>query len=218
MTNPKTQRKDVVSDQEIEQMLIEADGYKETFYKLRAKAVLALLRTGKRRYEIVALEQQDLVTDATWLYVTFTVTKKRKKNIHSVRRTKKYRLTSRWAKMILEYAEFLKQKYPSCSWLFPSGYTVFGQTYVIDESKHAIGQEIWRIVKKLNPDDWPHLHREYRAVKVIRADEAKFGEANIETIYRVKKVLDLERETTAYAYVRRHETQKVEEEEETEIE
>jgi integrase len=217
MTNPKLQRKNVVSDQEIEQMLIDADGYKETFFKLRAKAVLALLVTGKRRFEIVSLEQTDLRSDDRSLYVSFTVTKKRKKNILSVRRTKKYRLTSRWAKMILEYAEFLKQKYPSCRWLFPSGRTIFGQTYVIDESKHAIGQQIWRIVKKLNPNDWPHLHRERRAVQVIQADEAKYGEAKLETIYRVKKVLDLKEATTAYAYVDRHETQRAEEEE-TEIE
>jgi len=217
MTNAKSQRKNVVSDQEIEQMFINADAYKEPFFRLRAKAVLALLETGKRRSEIITLEQQDLETDGVYLNVTFTVVKKRKKNMLSVRRTKKYRKDSRFAKMILEYAEFLKQKYPSCKWLFPSGYTVFGQTYVIDESKHAIGQEIWRIVKKLNPDDWPHLHREKRAVKVIKADEAKYGEAKLETIYRVKSVLDLERETTAYAYVRRHETQKVEEEE-TEVE
>jgi integrase len=218
MTNPKLQRKDVVSDMEIEQMLATADAYKDPFFRLRAKAVLGLLATGKRRFEIVSLEQTDLETDATWLYVTFTVTKKRKKNILSVRRTKKFRLTSRWAKMILEYAEFLKRNHPNCKWLFPSGRTMFGQAYLIDQTKHAHGQEVWRIIKKLNPNDWPHLHREKRAVKVIRADEAKYGEANMETIYRVKSVLDLERETTAYNYVRRHETQKVEEEEETEIE
>jgi len=218
MTNPKLQRKDVVSDAEIEQMLATADAYKDLFFRLRAKAVLGLLATGKRRFEIVTLEQTDLETDGRWLYVTFTVTKKRKKKLLSVRRTKKFQLTSRWAKMILEYSAFLKQNYPNCKWLFPSGRTVFGQAYLIDETKHAIGQEIWRIIKKLNPDDWPHLHREKRAVKVIKADESKYGEASIGTIFRVKLVLDLEDEKTAYVYVRRHETQKVEEEEETEIE
>jgi len=77
-------------------------------------------------------------------------------------------------------------------------------------------QEIWRILKALNPKDWPHLHRERRAVKRIRADERKYGEAKIETVYAVKRILDLERETTAWNYIRRHETQRVEEQEEIE--
>jgi len=214
MTNAKIQRKDVPSDKEIDSMTSKADEIKNDFFRLRAKATVALLETGKRRSELASLEKNDITTDTKYLYVRFTVVKKRKKNISTLQRTKKFDKDSRFAKMIIEYLDFLNKHFPNCKYIYPSGKSVFGLTYSIDPNKHLKGQEIWRIIKALNPNDWPHLHRERRAVKVIRADEARFGEAKLETVYRVKNVLDLERENTAYNYIRRHETQKVEEQEE----
>jgi len=216
MTNVKNKSKDVITDEEVDRMLTKADTLPTTFFQLRAKATLALLETGKRRSEIAALEKADITSDSQYLYVRFTVVKKRKKNLRSLQRVKKFDKKSKWAGHILAYLEFLANKYPDTKFVFPRGCALFGKGYyLIVPEKRATGQEIWRIVKSLNPDDWPHQHRERRAVKVIRADEQKYGEAKLETVYRVKNVLDLERETTAYNYIRRFETQRAEEEDET---
>jgi len=215
MTNVKVPRKDVISDSELELMEKKADQIQEPYFKLRAKAVLSLLETGKRRAELASLEVSDITEDQVFLYVRFTVVKKRKKSERTLQRTKKFSRDSKWAQYIRAYLDFLKREYPESKFVFPLGRFRFGSGYVVDPKQHIRPQEIWRIVKNLNPDDWPHQHRERRAVRVIRADEAKFGEAKLETVYRIRNVLDLEREQTAYNYIRRHETQKVEEEEET---
>jgi hypothetical protein len=54
------------------------------------------------------------------------------------------------------------------------------------------------------------LFRETRGALIVKADENKHGEASLETIFRVRQRLDLEREDTAYHYIRRHEVPKVE--------
>jgi hypothetical protein len=213
MTHVKVQRKDVISDQEVEEEIKSAEKLAE-FPRLRAKATVAFLETGKRRRELVCLEHSDITSDEIFLYVRFTVVKKRKKNVNVLQRVKKFRRDSKWARYILEYLAWLKEKHPNCKYVYPRTKCLFGKIYIFDETQHAEGQEIWRIIKILNLNDWPHQHREKRAVKVIRMDERKFGEAKLETIYRIRNVLDLEREQTAYNYIRRHETQKVEEEEE----
>jgi len=215
MTNVKVDRKDVISDQEVNQMLSVADKLSSLFFKLRAKATLALLETGKRRSEIASLERPDITMDSKFLYVRFTVVKKRKKNIRTLQRIKKFTVDSQWAQYIIEYLRFLENEFQGSKYVYPSVRYFFGKGYVMNPTEHAKPQEIWRIVKKLNEEDWPHQHREKRAVKVIRADESRFGECKLETVYRVRNALDLERETTAYNYIRRFETQKVEEEEET---
>lgn len=246
MTNAKF-RKTVVTDQEIESEFKKAERIKEPYFRLRAKATVAFLETGKRRGEICQLEISDITQDNRFLYVTFNLEKKKRhskkcptcntKNpakatycqkcginiqVASIqinskidRVTKKFELTSLQAQMIIEYIEFLKEHVKG-NFVYPSGKSLFGELFIFDGSKHLKSQAIWRIIKALNEKDWPHLHRERRAVKVIRADEAKFGQANLETVYRIKNRLDLEREQTAYNYIRRHETQRVEEEIENE--
>lgn len=216
MTNVKVSRKDVPNEQEIQQEIAAANQIKNPYFRLRALATIALLETGKRRSELAALkiekENPDIWTDSEYLYVRFTVRKKRKKSLRVLQRIKKFSLSSPYAQMILEYITYLKEKVKT-DFVYPSGHNVF-DNYVIDPAKPLKPQEIWRIVKALNPKDWPHLHRERRAVKVIRRDEKRFGSAKIETVYTIKNVLDLEREQTAWNYIRRHETQRVEEEDE----
>lgn len=217
MTNVKNKSKTVITDQEIDQELQKANDFSD-FRKLRAKATVALAETGKRRSEIASLERKDISIDDMFLYVQFTVVKKRKKNLRTLQRTKKFRKDSKWAKLILEYLAYLNEHYPNCKYVYPRIHSIFGQTNIIDETQHASGQEIWRIIKSLNPNDWPHQHRERRAVKVIRNAEAKRGQADLNTVYQVRDVLDLERETTAYNYIRRFQTQRVEEEDEAILE
>lgn len=211
MTNVKVQRKDVPTDKEIANMINKADQIKDTYFRLRAKATIALLETGKRRSELAALKVSDIWSDSEYLYVRFTVRKKRKKSESVLQRTKKYRLDSQYALIIMEYLNFLSTI--NSEYVYPSGHNVF-TTYIINPMAQLRPQEIWRIIKQLNRKDWPHLHRERRAVKVIRRDERKYGSARLETVYKIRNILDLEREQTAYNYIRRHETQKVEEEDE----
>jgi integrase len=212
MTNVKEKTKEVITDQEVQNELQEAEKLPE-FFRLRAKATLALLETGKRRSEIVSLEKTDITQDDSYLYVRFTVMKKRKKNIRTLQRVKKFARSSNWATMIVEYLDYLKERWPDSKFVYPAIRSIFGFSMLLDNSKHAEPQEIWRIVKTLNPNDWPHQHREKRAVKVIRNAEAKRGSADLNTVYQVRDVLDLERETTAYNYIRRFQTQRVEDEE-----
>jgi len=212
MTNVKTKSKDVIDDQGIQAELKATDEMPE-FYRLRARATVAFLETGKRRSEIVSLERSDITTDDKFLYVRFTVVKKRKKNIRTLQRVKKFAYSSNWATMIVEYLDYLKERWPDSKFVYPAIRSIFGFSMLLDNSKHAEPQEIWRIIKTLNPNDWPHQHREKRAVKVIRNAEAKTGNADLNTVYQVRDVLDLERETTAYNYIRRFQTQRVEDEE-----
>lgn len=212
MTNVKVSRKDVVSDKELQSELAEANKL-STFLRLRARATIALLETGKRRGELARLERGDFTKDSKFRYVRFTIEKKRKKNVNILQRIKKYNLDSPWSKMIQEYLDYLDEHFPTARYVYPWIHSTFGQSFMIDPNKHADPKIIWRIIKTLNNQDWPHLHRERRAVKVIKHDEEKYGEAKLETVYRIKNILDLEREQTAYNYVRRHETQKVEDEE-----
>jgi integrase len=212
MTNVHVKRKTVIGDKEIQQELEKAEQIKDEYFRLRARAVIALLESGKRRGELAMLEIDDVKTDEAFLYVTFKLEKKRKKK--TIARTKKYDLTSPYAKIIMEYLAYLKQHYPDAIYVFPSGHMVCGLTYVVYPFSHLRGRQLLRIVKVLNEKDWCHLHRERRASKVVLADEKKLGHATMETIYRVQSALDLEREQTAWNYVRRFETAKAEETEE----
>ncbi|MHA1483468.1 MAG: hypothetical protein ACTSQA_08555 [Candidatus Heimdallarchaeaceae archaeon] len=211
MTNVKVYRKTVPDNQEIDDMIFEAQQIRNPYFKHRALATIAYLQTGKRQSEIASLEVKDHSQDDDYLYVTFTLRKKRKKNIFLIQSTKKYKLTSRYAIFILDYLRFLEEKVHT-EFIYPSGRNVF-DCYVIDKNKMANPKLVYRIVKQLNPKAWTHLFREKRAVEVIRADEKKFGRATLETVYRVMRVLDLKSESSAWNYIRRHEVQKVEEEE-----
>jgi len=218
MTHVLVKRKDVIGDKEILDELAKANMIQDDFKRLKARAIIALLESGKRANELAALEVSDITEDTRFLYVRFTLSKKRKTKAHQekaiqlLQRTKTYNIDSDMATIIKEYLSFLKQKHPGVKHLFPRLHYVFGHLVSVDLNQHMRPLEIWRIVKALNPLDWPHLHRERRAVKVIQQHQRMFGKATIETIFTIKKALDLKEESTAYNYIERHETQKVEEE------
>lgn len=217
MTNTKVSRKDVPTDEEVLKELETASKIPSLFQRRRAEAIVALLETGKRRSEIATLQKDDLTIEEPYLFARFTVRKKRKKDIHGLQRTKKFLLTSPYAQAILRWLVFINDKAPGNPNLFPRIKNYFGQTIAIHPTEAMKPQAVWRILKKLNPQDWPHLHRERRAVKVIRADEKLFGRATLETVYKIKRRLDLEDESTAYNYINRHETQIVNEADEEAI-
>ena len=216
MTNPKVQRKDVLSPKEIEEMLRKAEQLEWEYFRLRAKALVSLFRSGKRRGEVVALEMSDLRVEDGFLYITFTTEKKRKKKVLTIRRTKRYPLSSKYAKYILDYWMWMKKHHPECRFLFPSVKSVFGCTYVFSRDKHLSGRHVLRIIKELNPRAWCHLFRETRGAEIVKRDEQKKGAADIFTVYKVKHALDLEREQTAWRYINRYATETIAPEE-TEI-
>lgn len=210
------QRKGVFTKQEIEDMLEKADKLKTKYFCLRAKAIVGLGKTGKRRAEVANLEVADLKVEGGFLYISFSVVKKRKKNVLATRRTKRFPLESEFAQYIMEYCNYMKQKHPACKYLFPSTRSVFGQTLIFYKDKHLSGRQLLRIVKQLNPKAWFHLFRETRGADIVRADERKYGEAKLLTVYRVKRALDLEREATAWNYINRYATETIEMEEDVE--
>lgn len=82
MTNPKKEYKarSVLSDQEIQAMLDKADQIQNKYFRLRAKAIVSLLKKfGKRRNEIAKLTVQDLKRENRYLTITFTLSKKHKR-------------------------------------------------------------------------------------------------------------------------------------------
>lgn len=214
MTNAKTQRKDVLSDREIEAMIAEAEKIKSHYFRLRAKALVSLFITGKRREEVATLETADLEVKEGFLYITFMVVKKRKKKVLATRRIKRFPVESKYAQYIMDYQSWMKKNHPECKYLFPSVTSVFGLGLAFHKDKHLSGRQILRVIKQLNPKAWCHLFRETRGAEVVRADERKRGEASLLTIYRVQRALDLERATTAMNYINRYATETIEREEE----
>lgn len=119
------------------------------------------------------------------------------------KRTKSVDVNDKYARHIIEYAEFLEQEYPNVKYLFPSGKDVFGD-YIIFEDSHLTGQHLLRLVKPLNPNAWLHLFRETKGAEIAQ----DLG-MTITAVTEVKNTLDLERETTAWNYVRRYGVQEM---------
>ena len=195
MTNvlKANKEKPLLSNKELEAMFTRAEALPEG-QMLRAKATLVFLECGKRRGEIVKLQREDITLDEQKqnLQITFTLLKKRKK--HAVKRTKNLPAMSPYAQDVIKYMQWLETHKPGSRWVYPSPFS----------DHHANSMLIYRIVKQLDMNDWPHQHRERRAVKVLRADELKYGTANLQTIFKVQEALDLEKEATAYDYINRY--------------
>lgn len=117
--------------------------------------------------------------------------------VREVESEKKVKLTSPYAKIIVDYWRYVKTEYPKSVYLFPFGWMVFGE-YLIDDSRHIGAQTLLTIVKFLNPDAWMHLFREMKGGEVAK----KHG-ATLESIYKVQAALDLEQPETAHAYIKR---------------
>lgn len=107
------------------------------------------------------------------------------------RRTKKVNTRDKYAKMILDYLDYLEQYIPKAKFLFPSGKAVF-QNYFVFEDKHLSGRQLLRLIKPLNKKMWLHLLRETKGAEIAR-DKGM----NITAVTEVKNMLDLERDETA---------------------
>ena len=69
---------------------------------------------------------------------------------------------------------------------------------MIDNNNHLQGQSLLLIVKSLDPTLWIHLFRELKGGTIAKAHGR-----TIESVYAVKDALDLEREDTAWRYIKR---------------
>ena len=74
------QNRDMPTEREIDAILSKADKLETEYFKLRAKAIVGIVKIfGKRRAELGLLEPKDLLIEDDMLYITFTIMKKSKK-------------------------------------------------------------------------------------------------------------------------------------------
>lgn len=205
MTNPKTNRETVISKEELNSMKEVAKEFSE-YESKRALALLSLFSLGKRREEVAQLKVENIIVNPPNLNIIFFVMKKRKDKSLITRREKQIDVESENAKFILSYLDWLKKNQPSCVYLFPSRKSVFGEGFRFYHNKHLSGSQLWRIIKSLSPDVWCHLFRETAGAEVVKEDSSLMG------VYKVMLRLDLERETTAWNYVKRYAIDKIKQE------
>jgi integrase len=244
MTNPskKYKTRGPLTNEEIQGMLDRASRLQNEYFRLRVRALIAILKKfGKRRLEISTLKLTDLKVENDFLFITFTLRKKHKfglfqylkvlkktnpdglnksypilvsewqtwrlteqgQHVKEERRTKKVSLSDRYARLILEYVTYLNEKYPKAEYVFPSGRTVFGQSYLVVGDRSLSGRQLLNLIKPLNPRAWLHLFRELVGKEIAEEDNTIAG------VYKVKESLDLENEETAWRYIRRFGIQEV---------
>jgi len=119
-------------------------------------------------------------------------------------REKKLALEDKYCKLIVEYLTYLRENYPTVQYLFPSATYVFGNLVNISETEHLSGRHLLRLLKPLNKRVWCHLFREGVGAEVSR----RLG-LSVTALAEVQNRLDLEREETAWNYVRRFAVQEI---------
>ncbi|MBT0160009.1 site-specific integrase [Candidatus Bathyarchaeota archaeon A05DMB-2] len=197
--NPqRTQRKDVITEAEFNEMLREAEAIPETFYRLRTTALLCILRlTGKRRSEVARLELTDFKVENDFLHVTFTLSKKRRQNVMTKRSQKSIPLSDPLTRPILDYLDYLKSLDPTPKFYFPQTKSLWGQGYAILGDKAITGRQVFNLVRAVTEKAWCHLFRETAASDVVKSDPSIIG------AFKVQRRLDLESVQTGFNYVRR---------------
>jgi integrase len=120
------------------------------------------------------------------------------------KRTKSVDVNDKYARLILDYLDFLSEHYPDARYVFPSGTELFGTSYIVFEDEHLSGRQLLRLIKPLNENAWLHLFRETKGAEIAREKGR-----TLDAVYSVRETLDLENETTAYRYVRRYAVQEM---------
>ena len=190
-------RKTVISDEEFQEMLNRAEEITDKFFRLRALALLCVLRlTGKRREEIARLEMNDVKIENNLLNLTFTLEKKRKKKVLTSQATKAIPISDPYARSILNFHEYLATLNPSPKFFFPRMKSVFGHNIMMLDC-HISGRQLFNIVRSLSQEVWCHLFRETVAADVVKSDSTIIG------AFRIQRRLDLDDYRTGFNYVRR---------------
>ena len=77
-------------------------------------------------------------------------------------------------------------------------------TFRIYPAKRLQGRQLLNIVKRLDPTLWCHLFRDS-----LGADIVKKYKGDVVSVYEVQRILDIERTSTAFWYLRRYAEQKI---------
>ena len=201
-------RQTVISDREFGEVMSKAESLKDKFFRLRALALLCILRlTGKRRTELAMLRLDAFKVEAGFLNITFTLLKKRKGHVLQRQATKSIPLTDSLTKPILDYLEYLNGLEPKPTYFFPRVKSVFGYNTLILDA-HLSGRQIFNIVRSLSETIWPHLFRETVASDIIKED------SSIISAFKVQRRLDLEDMRTGMRYLWRFSSDIIKREEE----
>jgi len=204
----RTERQKVITDEEFAEAMYNAEQIPNEFLRLRAKAVLCLLRlTGKRRGEIAMLPLQNFRVEKGFLHITFILEKKRKGHVLQKLSTKSVTLNHPLVKPILEYLEYLNRQDPKPKFFLPQAKSVFGYI-VINPNKHITGRQVFNIVRSCSESIWCHLFRETVASDIIKEDDT------IIAAFKVQRRLDLEDFRTGFRYLKRFATDIIAAEEE----
>jgi len=191
-------RENIVTRLEFQQLLTRAAEIEDEFFRLRASALLCVLRlTGKRRGEAATLKVSDVRVEGQFLKITFTLLKKRKETVLTKRATKSIPLTDPYTKPVLAYLEYLDTLKPKPEYFLPRVKSIFGVGRIIQMDAHISGRQVFNIVRGLTESVWPHLFRETAACDEIEKDPSIIG------AFRVMNRLDLEDYRTGFNYLRR---------------
>ena len=190
-------RQTVITDTEFAEAMNKAEQIKGEFFRLRALALLCLLRlTGKRRGEVAMLHLDSFKVESGFLNITFILLKKRKGHVLQRQATKQIPLTDPLTKPILEYLAYLRSLEPQPQFFLPRVKSVFGYNVILSDA-HISGRQVFRIVRSLSETMWPHLFRETVGSDVIREDSSIIG------AFKVMRRLDLEDFRTGFNYLKR---------------
>jgi len=207
-SDSRENRQTMISEIEFQDALNHAKEIKNDFLKLRALAVLSVLRlTGKRRGEIAVLPLQNLKLEGRFLNVSFILEKKRKEKVLQKLATKSLLLSDPLTRNILTYLEYLNKLEPKPKFWLPRAKSVFGTIIVLTDS-HISGRQVFNIVRGLSETIWPHLFRETVASDVIKQDNS------IIAAFKVQRRLDLADFRTGFNYLKRFAVDVIEREEE----
>ncbi|MEM2995451.1 MAG: tyrosine-type recombinase/integrase [Candidatus Bathyarchaeia archaeon] len=196
----RTERQKVITEEEFEEAIYNAEQIPNEFLRLRAKAVLCLLRlVGKRRGEIAILPLENFKIEKGFLNITFILEKKRKGHVLQKLSTKSISLTHPLVRPILEYLEYLNKQNPKPKFFLPQAKAVFG-SIVINTEQHISGRQVFSIIRECSETIWPHLFRETVASDIIKEDDS------IISAFKVQRRLDLEDFRTGFRYLKRFAT------------
>ena len=194
----------VITDSELEESLKNAESIEDIYFRLRAKAVISLIRlSGKRRGEIAMPMLENFKVEGSYLAVTFTLEKKRTSMASSKTATKRFSLADPLTINVLEYLEFLNKMDPTPKFWLPSGKESYGH-HVTYLDRHVSGRTVFNIVRGCTWKFFPHLGRESVAYDTVQKDDSITG------IFAVQRALNLKRFETAFNYVARFSKQKLE--------
>ena len=190
-------RQNVITEEEFEEAIYNAEQIPNEFLRLRACAVLCLLRlTGKRRGEIAMLPLDNFKTEKEFLKITFILEKKRKEKTLQKISTKSIPLSDPFTKPIIEYLNYLSKQKPKPKFWLPRAKSVFGTIIMIPE-EHIGGRQVFNIVRGCSETIWCHLFRETVASDIVKQDNS------IIAAFKVQRRLDLEDYRTGFRYVKR---------------